>query len=257
VTLHLIQNFDFWALALLNQYAHQSRPFDALVYDLADSSLLQGGFFMAYFWWLWFRVDPRTTQNREGIVLALVGALVAVIFSRVLQIALPFHIRPLQDSSIHFIAPYNVNPETLNRWSSFPSDHAALFAALSVAIGTYRPLFGALAGAWTLVVICLPRMYLGFHYPSDIGGGIALGTAVMSVTLGFARGARWPQQIVRWESQRRTAFYCLAFLATYELTVLFYDVRALGVDGFHLAKTFVSASAAPSHLAAQIPAAHQ
>lgn len=245
--MHIIQNFDLWTIAFLNHYAHQNRAIDTLIYDLADSSLFKGGFFMAYFWWLWFHIDERTARNRAEIVVALAGSLLAVFLSRVLQIALPSHVRPLQDPAIHFTVPYGVSPDTLNHWSSLPSDHAALFVALSVAIAVHRPLLGALAAAWTFVVICLPRVYLGFHYPSDIVAGAALGAAVMAVTLSWARGANWPKRIVLWESQHRTAFYCLAFLGTYEMTVLFYDLRALGTDGFHVFKTFISASAAPVH----------
>ena len=57
---------------------------------------------------------------------------------------------------------------------SFPSMHAALTMALAIAVLPYRKHFGHLLIAFSLVV-SLSRLYVGVHYPFDIGGGLLLG----------------------------------------------------------------------------------
>lgn len=58
---------------------------------------------------------------------------------------------------------------------SFPSDHATLFAALFVTLY----LFGEKRVAWWVgaagLIVSFCRVALGFHYPSDIVGGLIVG----------------------------------------------------------------------------------
>lgn len=229
-------------IRFLNQFAQLDPAFDRLVVDIADSALLKGGVFMTYFWWLWFKNDARSPARRIEIVVALAGALLAVAISRILQRLLPYHERLLHAAGADFVVPVGVDPNTLSTWSSFPSDHAALFFALATAIWYQSRAFGYLAAAWTALVICLPRIYLGYHYPSDIYAGAALGILIMMGTLRWGNSARWPARIVDWSRGHQTAFYALAFLGTYEITVLFYDLRALGEDSFHILRSIMVAS---------------
>jgi len=229
-------------IRFLNQFAQLDPAFDRLVVDIADSALLKGGVFMTYFWWLWFKNDQDARTRQKDIIVALGGALIAVAFSRVLQRVLPYHERLLHEAGAGFVVPAGVDPNTLATWSSFPSDHAALFFALSTAIWFQSRRLGCLAVAWTTVVICLPRVYLGYHYPSDIFAGAALGVVVMLGVRVWGRSAHWPAQLITWSRAHQTAFYALAFVGTYEITVLFYDLRALADDSFHVLRSILVAS---------------
>jgi undecaprenyl-diphosphatase len=240
-----LDSFDRSMALLANGFARRDPAFDHLVLDLAASALVNGGVFIAYFWWLWFKADDRAPSRRHDIVVTLFGAAVAVLIARVLQIALPFHPRPLHTAGLDFIPPAGVDPASLNHWSSMPSDHAVLFFALAWGVWRQSRLVGAIAMVWTAVLVCLPRLYLGYHYPSDLIAGGAIGIGLMAATHRLLRNTAWPARVARWETVHRTAFYALAFIATFELTDLFGDVRSLGMDGLRIVRD-----------AAGLPASH-
>jgi len=76
--------------------------------------------------------------------------------------------------------------------SSYPSGHVAFFSwflimlIVCIAIGRLPgALVGALwvAAALVLVIVCIARIYLGEHWPSDVIGGLALGLGFTSIAL--------------------------------------------------------------------------
>lgn len=64
--------------------------------------------------------------------------------------------------------------------ASFPSDHATAAMAIAVAILLRKPRWGILAVVLALIV-SIGRVALGYHYPSDVLAGIALGSAAALV----------------------------------------------------------------------------
>lgn len=64
-------------------------------------------------------------------------------------------------------------------YTSFPSGHTSLAAALTVALAlvTHRRLVGALAALW-IVLMAWSRTYLAAHWLSDTVGGAVLGASV-------------------------------------------------------------------------------
>lgn len=247
-----LQAVDYAVIRVLNAHAAQSTALDMFIYDIADSSLLQGGAFMALFWWYWFSPPAERDHRRREIVIAFLGGLVAVLASRLLQLSLPFHQRPLHTPDLGFVVPYGVNPLSLSYWNSFPSDHAVLFFAFATAIAYQSRRMGLLAGLWSLVMVCLPRLYLGYHYPSDVAAGAVIGVALMAschrVLSGTRLGTRLIDRVLTLEARHGTAFYVIAFMATFELGVMFYDVRHLGRDAYAMFKTgeIISADVAAS-----------
>jgi undecaprenyl-diphosphatase len=117
-----------------------------------------------------------------GLALAL-----AQLISRAVDRPRPFVADP---SGVHVFAHHVADP-------GFPSDHATAAFAIAVAILLRNRRWGAL----TLVaaaVLAVGRVGMGVHYPSDVLGGAALGSACA---------------LVLWHPQVRAALHRLADLA--------------------------------------------
>ncbi|MGY0018192.1 phosphatase PAP2 family protein [Streptomyces sp. cg35] len=67
---------------------------------------------------------------------------------------------------------------------SFPSSHATSAAAAAVAYGALRPV-GARLVPPVAAAMCVSRMVVGVHYPSDVAAGAVLGALTARL------GARW------------------------------------------------------------------
>jgi undecaprenyl-diphosphatase len=78
---------------------------------------------------------------------------------------------------LHF-AGSDIKDALLTSWSSFPSDHAMLWMAVATGIFLVWRGIGVLAILYTVLFICVPRAYLGFHYPTDLLVGAAVGIGI-------------------------------------------------------------------------------
>lgn len=223
-----MQSIDVSILTFLNTFAYRSGVVDQFIGLIAHTPLFKGGVTMALLWWGWFRGEGDHLQRRQSILATLIGCLGALAAARALALAVPFRVRPLHDSALSFRLPYGASPETLIGWSSFPSDHAALFAGLATGMLFLSRGIGGVGLLYVLTVICLPRLYLGIHYPTDILSGVLIGMAVVAL----AQRPRIKPVITRpwltWMRKSPGPFYAGFFLFTYEMAVVFDDVREIG-----------------------------
>ena len=168
--------FDLGIIGFLNQFSQDSWVVDKAVGLVEKNGLLKGGVVMALFWYAWFRRSEK--DDRNSIVATLAAALIAMAAARILAFVLPFRSRPLHEDDLDFELPHGLLETTLDGWSSFPSDHAVLFFCLAVGLLFVSRGLGLFAILYTSVVIGLPRVYLGLHYPTDILAGALLGAAI-------------------------------------------------------------------------------
>ena len=235
-----MNRFDESILLFLNQLSQKSAVFDHLMGFLENTNLFKGAGFIALLWAWWLQPSPEMVQRRKIILATLTGCAVSILAARLLALNLPFRPRPLNESALAFLHPLGTSRHTLETWSSFPSDHAALFSGLVVGCFFISRRAGFWAAIYASIVVIFPRLYLGFHYLTDIlMGGLLGASAVWAANLRGLR-KRLAAFGLGWETRFPVSFYFCFFLATYQFVVLFDDIRAGGHLAVDLVKFFRS-----------------
>jgi undecaprenyl-diphosphatase len=218
------QEWEFPLVRALNTFAHHSMLLDRTMHALTARDLLQGVPFVGLIWFLWFTSDD--TAPRARLLVGTLAAAFAGVLSRIIQLELPTHLRPLHQARLGFVLPFGVEPDALNHFNSFPSDHGAVFFTLCAVIWRERPQLGIAAFIWA-AIIDFARVYEGFHFPSDVIGSIALGLLVLHVCQPLHAG-RAVSRVVAFAQNHAAWFYLTTFVMTYQIATLFDDVREIG-----------------------------
>jgi undecaprenyl-diphosphatase len=171
-------HLDKWVCSSLNAYAHRSWAVDAFFALFARNDLLKGGVVVIFYSWAWFRRHAEIVKQRQIVICGLIGGIAAPWFARLIAFVAPFRVRPLHDPTLHWQLAYGTNPSTLINWSSFPSDHAAMFAAFAMALFFVSRRAGIILFAYVFALVDFARIYLGLHYLTDILAGTLIGIAV-------------------------------------------------------------------------------
>lgn len=235
-----MNTFDTAVLQFFNQFAERSWTFDSLMVLIGDTDWLKGYLILPLLWWAWFR-GAKSEEDRRRVLLTLCAALSAVAIARLLQLMLPYRARPVHSAELHFTIPYSFPTDLLAGWSSFPSDHAALFFALAAGLLVISPVIGGLALLHATLIVSLPRIYLGLHYPTDLLAGAILGVTTMVLVWKF-RSAFRPvvDPALTWSRASPQFFYPAFFLLTSELAHLFKDTRWVAESLWHIAKLLMA-----------------
>jgi undecaprenyl-diphosphatase len=227
-------DLDLRILFALNHVVHQSRVVDAVLEFLTDADLLKGEVFLAILTYYWFARSEDQARRREIVIAIVIGTLFAIAEARLLQHVLPYRPRPNDDPALLVRVPYSGVQVHFTDWSSYPSDHATMFSALATGLLYLSVPLGLAAHVYWLVVIALPRVCLGVHYPSDVVAGGALG-----VVVGWVMQLRVVRPAItalptRWARESPGSFYACVFLLCAQLASMFIDVRtaAHGIVSF-------------------------
>ncbi len=224
-----LNGLDAAVLRLFSSWVAEHCGVDGLMSFVSASILLKGAAVVALLWYLWFRPRPPEEERwvRRGALATLASCLLAVMVGRSLVAFLPFRLRPLHRESLEYPLACGLGRDVLEGWSSFPSDHAVMFFSLATGLFLVSRWAGLLALAHAIFVISLPRVYLGFHYPSDILSGALLGSALTLLVFKTPLSSlawRLGERLLR---VRRGLFYAGFFLLSLELALMFGGSRAL------------------------------
>ncbi len=216
-----MKGFDLGLIKLVFAIVNRCPALDSILRHLVDDNFLKGGIIMAVFWGLWFREDKPVNEKREFLVFAFVSSSVALVLGRLLALCVSFRVRPVQNPLYNFPFPPTSPGDIPRSWNSVPSDHAILFFCLAVSLWMVSRRIGVLAICHAVFVICVPRIYMGYHYPSDIAFGALLGIGV-ALTGKFTGFRKWvTRPAFLWLERHPASFYAFAFLWTFEVTELF------------------------------------
>ena len=223
--LHAIQSVDVQIYYWLSQF-HGSGFCDRLASRIESNTLFKSGLLIAMYWYFWFIDDREQQQRRAKILTILSGTMVGLIATRVVATLAPFRVRPLYDLSLHHTALSIPTPTDFMNWSSFPSDHAAYLCALGFGLIWLSRRLAVPISLYLAAWICMPRLYLGIHYTSDVLAGAAMGIFFVWAALQF----RWvtanvSRPMLAFADAKPQIFYPVAFLGMFEMATLFWDIR--------------------------------
>jgi len=214
---------------------HRWFALDVTVALIATNTLFSGGALAAMIWWAWFRSDTNQSVDREYLSCGIFTAFLSVVAARTLAELLPYRERPIHRPELHLRMPYISDESTVVHWSSFPSDHAAMFCALALSIYFISRRAGIAAFCYVLLFICLPRLFMGFHYPTDIMVGALIGTGVAYLARIESFRKVTTRPVLRCMERSPGIFYAGFFIVTFQIAIIFASFR-------HIARYFVELS---------------
>ncbi len=188
---------------------------------LANSYVLKGGVLIALLFLSAapFRQKFFSSKNLH-IVRSGAAIFISMFAARVLQLTLPHRARP------YFITEKEYAEASYAGMNSFPSDHAVLMTCIAVAIFMRNRTIGVIALGWTLLFILMPRIYLGWHHPTDILAGMALGGGICWAVMRTPAPPGLQATVQKLEINYAAPLYLLTFLFAVETARNFKDARA-------------------------------
>jgi membrane-associated phospholipid phosphatase len=256
----LVIRLSDWIYLALNGLSGRSWLLDTLIALPLDNNLIKAGPIGACFVYAWWSGrDEADTRRRRAALLVTIASLLFVMASTKTLADHFFQPRPfvhaqqawhLEDGKLvetgrlAYRQPLSgeVRKRTDrlargeiddNDLGSFPSDHAGFFFALSLGIFLASRRAGAIALAWTVAAILVPRIVTGMHSPLDILVGAGIGAAwLLALQLVARRMQRWAlEPVAGWTLRHEALAAALLFFVAFESTNVLTNVRDLAGTG--------------------------
>lgn len=221
-----ISQLDLAAFQAINGLAG-NWLWDRLAND-AQIHLIRGLPFVAPLWYFWVAPTRSRDHDRRIIIQVVMAVIIALVINRALASLLPFRIRPMYDPASGFV-PMSIAPVlNLENWSSFPSDTATFFCGLATGVYLLSRRLGIVLLLYSVIVVCLPRTYMGIHYPSDLIVGALLGSLVVKALVRDSTQGLFLCDEILGSSRSYPGIFSLVFgIMSFELIVTFDDARQL------------------------------
>ncbi len=235
-------DLDIDILTFLNGFIGKIPVIDSVARYLNEEQLFKATPLVLLLTGAWFIRSDNDLHRRTDVLLTFIGSFAAMATARALALLLPFRARPLHNPTLDLQLPEGMMHGVLESWSSMPSDHAALAFSLATGIFLLNRTFGVLALLHATFLICLPRLYLSLHYPSDLIAGALVGISVSIITLRIANTKALVGYVLAFEQLRPAIFYMLCFFVTSQMVEMFDGTRHLAKIVFHRFKETASSA---------------
>ncbi len=165
--------FDIWIITNLAKFLGRYPLFDLGVESAIRHNVLGGICFAGCIFIFWMQgARPGGQRVRQRVLTILFGLLMAIVLS-LLSGELVSWLPPSRNPTLaHFYPPYLTENTNSN---SFPSQSSALYAAVAAGIFSLHKVVGSALWVGVGLIVGLPRLYVGGHYPSDVLVGSILG----------------------------------------------------------------------------------
>jgi len=228
-----VNSFDYQVVHFFNQFCRRSELFDRGIVVLVNNTLLKGGVLMILIWFEWYRPSKDNftksqRSKRQHIISTLCGCFISMFSVRALTKILPFRARPILNPENHLIPAFGLSDNFVDNTNSFPSDHASLFIGLATGMFFVSRRAGIFSLLYVVVVVLFPRIYLGWHYPTDILGGAFLGAFFVSIANMDFFTTSTSEKVLNFADTHPEIFYPVFFLLTYQIATLFEGIRTVG-----------------------------
>ena len=228
---------DSLAISLTGSLSQSSIFFNQLVVTISENDLFKGIPTMFSFFYLYHSAtsdsneaasDESSAERRRRLLLkTLMGAFLALVLGRICQVALPFRPRPMNATDFVFLMPPGTEKK-MGDWSSFPSDHLALFASLATGYVLANRRFGLIYSLYVGVFIACPRIFLGLHYLTDVLVGSLMGCLCTLATQKLPVCESLAVKLDDFGTKYPGVFQAMMFFVCFEVATLFDSIRELG-----------------------------
>jgi len=153
--------------------------------------------------WLWFWREGRLAgggapmtraESRARVIIFAAAGMAAYVTARLIAFAVD------ADRPFATFLPVHGIPgafEGLRTYGSFPSDHAALLGALPVALMYWNKRAAWIWAGFSLL-LAIARVSVGFHYPSDMVAGAAIGAVFTAAAMWLFDHVSLIRRLVLW-----------------------------------------------------------
>ena len=214
--MHFFHALDAAILTWLNQFVGRAPKFDTLIRLVADWHFVRSFWLICFLWWIWFA--RRDAKTRLKILAGVCGIALATAISKIMQLMIFVHVRPFAAVATTGLSlPANL-PIDWGFGSCFPSDTSALHFAIAATIASVSRRWGIAAFVWVAAVIAIPRIYLLYHYPSDVVAALVLSIVCVTLVQRNKSILNALQRSLLIERVSPQLFYPIFFLCFFQIT---------------------------------------